>query len=276
VRLIPRIKGWAAANYPGTQTAITEYNWGAEGHINGATTQADILGIFGREGLDLAARWTTPATGTPTYKAIKMYRNYDGNKSAFGDTSVAATVPNPDNLSAFASTRSSDGALTVMVINKYLTGTTPTTINIPNFAAAGVAQLWQLTSTNSITRLTDISFSGNSLAVSLPPQSITLFVIPVSAPGVDLERPDSLTATVVGRSTVTLNWIDTSTGEEGFYIERTPKSLGEWERVGQVGPNATTYSEIIRRGAYSYRVQAFNATVGALSPYSNKVTIRTR
>ena len=85
---------------------ITEYNWGAENHINGATTQADIFGIFGREGLDMATRWTTPAACTPTYKAMKMYRNYDGNKSTFGDTSVSATVPNPDTVSAFAAQRS--------------------------------------------------------------------------------------------------------------------------------------------------------------------------
>jgi hypothetical protein len=103
-----------------------------------------------------------------------------------------------------------------------------------------------------------------------------MFVISVSGPLVDLQRPGSLTATVIGRNSVTLNWIDTSTGEEGFYIERSPKSLSEWERVGQVGPNSTSYTEFISRGAYSYRVQAFNATVGALSTFSNKVTVRTR
>ena len=70
----------------------------------------------------MAARWTTPAASTPTYKAMKMYRNYDGNKSTFGDTSVAATAPNPDNVSAFAAQRRADGALTVMVVNKYLSG----------------------------------------------------------------------------------------------------------------------------------------------------------
>src|SRR5207253_4684326 len=58
VQLIPRLRNWANTYYyPGTPIAITEYNWGAEGHINGATTQADILGIFGREALDLATRW---------------------------------------------------------------------------------------------------------------------------------------------------------------------------------------------------------------------------
>src|SRR6185312_16430489 len=75
VYLIPRLKGWISDNYyASTPVAITEYNWGAENHINGATTQADIYGIFGREGLDIATRWTTPGANTPTYKAMQMYR----------------------------------------------------------------------------------------------------------------------------------------------------------------------------------------------------------
>ena len=177
VQLIRRVKNWVNTFYPGTQTGITEYNWGAENHINGATAQADILGIFGREGLDLAARWTTPASSTPTYKAMKMYRNYDGNKSTFGDTSVAATMSNPDTVAAFAAQRSADGALTVMVISKYLSGNTPATINLANFTSNGVAQVWQLTAANTISRLADIGLSGNSFGITLPPQSITLFVV---------------------------------------------------------------------------------------------------
>jgi hypothetical protein len=181
VMLIPRLKQWVAQNYPGTRIGITEYNWGAEGHINGATAQADVLGIFGREGLDLTTRWTTPAASTPTYKAMKMYRNYDGNKSAFGDTSVAASVPNPDNLSSFAAVRSTDGALTVMVINKVLSRTTPVLLSLANFAAAGTAQVWQLTTANTISRLADSSYSGGTLSNTVPAQSITLFVLPAAA-----------------------------------------------------------------------------------------------
>ena len=51
VKLVPRMKAWVKANYPGTKLAVTEYNWGAPEHINGALAQADVLGIFGREGL---------------------------------------------------------------------------------------------------------------------------------------------------------------------------------------------------------------------------------
>ena len=181
VRLVPRLRGWVNTYYPGTSIGITEYNWGAENHINGATAQADVLGIFGREGLDLAARWTTPAASTPTYKAMKMYRNYDGSKSSFGDTSVAAAAPNPDAVSAFAAQRTSDGAVTVMVISKQLTGSTPATINLANFSNRPTAEAWQLTSANAIVRLADVPLAGSTLSVTVPPQSITLLVVPKSA-----------------------------------------------------------------------------------------------
>jgi hypothetical protein len=184
VQLIPRLKNWVNTSYPGTIVGITEYNWGAENHINGATTQADVFGIFGREGLDMGARWATPAATTPTYKAMKMYRNYDGNKSTFGDTSVSAIAPNPDAVSAFGALRSSDGALTIMVINKQLSAAATTTVNISLFPHRGRTQVWQLTAANAITHNADITINGTSFIATLPAQSITLFVVAknVSAP----------------------------------------------------------------------------------------------
>jgi hypothetical protein len=178
VQLIPRLRGWVNTYYPGTKIAITEYNWGAESAINGATTQADIYGIFGRENLDMATRWTTPASSTPTYQAMKLYRNYDGNKSVFGDLSVSDTVPNPDTLSSFAALRAADGALTVMVISKTLSGNTPITIHLSHFSAASTAQVWQLTSANAIARLSNVAVSQSALSATVPAQSITLFVVP--------------------------------------------------------------------------------------------------
>src|SRR5207237_252702 len=195
VNLINLMKNWVNAYYPGTKIGITEYNWGAEGNMNGATTQADIWGIFGREGLDLANRWTTPATGSPAYLAMKLFRNYDGNKSTFGDQSVAATVANPDQVSAFSALRSSDGALTVVVVNKNLfdpanpSATTQVTINLSNIAGAGVAQAWQLAAISpsdqtsaSTTPLSDIVFSGNTFTVTVPQESVELFVLRPASP----------------------------------------------------------------------------------------------
>jgi hypothetical protein len=178
VYLIPRMQAWVSGYYvANTPVAITEYNWGDEGAINGATTQADIYGIFGAYGLNMATRWTVPANTTPTYKAMQMYRNYDGADSGFGETSVSAAAPNVDNLSAFASLRAKDGALTVMVINK-VTGTTPVTLSLANFAGSGSAQRWQLTSANAIQQLGNVGWSGGSLGDTVPGQSVTLYVLP--------------------------------------------------------------------------------------------------
>jgi len=181
VQLLPRMKAWVNTYYLGLKVGLTEYNWGAEGHINGATAQADVLGILGREAADMATRWVVPPGGTPVYNAFKMYRNYDGAGSAFGDTSVAAAVPNPDNVAAFAARRAADGALTVMAVSKFLSGNTPATINLASFPAGATAQVWQLTAANVITHLPDVAVAGNSISVSLPPQSITLFVVPAAA-----------------------------------------------------------------------------------------------
>jgi O-glycosyl hydrolase len=108
---------------------------------------------------------------------MKMYRNYDGKRSTFGETSVAAAAPNPDAVSVFAAQRTADGAVTIMVINKQLTGSTPATISVANFSHRGTAEAWQLTSANAIVRLADAQVAGNRLNVTLPPQSITLFVV---------------------------------------------------------------------------------------------------
>lgn len=178
VMLIPRIKTWARTYYPGTATAITEYNWGAETSISGATTQADIYGIFGREGLTLATRWTTPDASTPTFKAMQMFRNYDGKRSGFGETSVLDAAPDPDTVSSFASVRRADGALTVMVINKSPFAPSAVTLSLAHFAAGPAAQVWQLTSANAITRTADAYVAAGALTLSVPAQSVTLFVIP--------------------------------------------------------------------------------------------------
>lgn len=188
---IPTMKNFVSQYYPGLQIGCTEYNWGDQANLNGATTQADVLGIYGREGLDLATLWGVPKNTSvspvvyyPTYFAHQMYRNYDGNNSGFGDTSVSATVPNPDDLSAFAAQRTSDGALTVMVINKQQ-GSTPVTINLANFSNATPAKAWQISSATqtAISNIGNVTVSNNSISTTVPSQSITLFVVPEAGAG---------------------------------------------------------------------------------------------
>jgi hypothetical protein len=116
--MIRRLKQWVTADYPGTKTAITEYNWGGQEHISGAVAQADILGIFGREGLDLGALWGPPDLNSPSMFAFKIFRNYDDAGGEFGDTSLAATSSDQGKVALYAALRSADDAVTIMVVNK--------------------------------------------------------------------------------------------------------------------------------------------------------------
>ncbi len=222
VQLAPRLKGWVAQYYPGTLIGLTEYNWGAEGHMNGATTQADILGILGREGLDLATRWTTPNPGTPAYKAISMFRNYDGNKSGFGDTSVSAAAPDPNTVSAFASQDSAGGAVSIVVIAKESSGSTPVTVNVANFGGASSARVWQLAgiggsaTDTAITKLTDVPVSSaGSISLTVPSPSVTVLRLDTATVGAGTGLKGTyysgtaLTGTSVGTRTdsrVAFNW----------------------------------------------------------------------
>lgn len=189
INLIPLLRTWVDRYYPGAPIGITEYSWGADEHMNGATAQADVLGIFGRERLDLATRWVVPDSGTPVFRAFQMYRNYDGAKSAFGDISVRATAPSPDDVSAFAAIRSSDRALTVMLINKQPSSTASVTPAIANYTPTGNAQRWQLTS-SGIARVADVAANTT---LTLPAQSVTLLVFPgttdVTDPAIAMNEP---------------------------------------------------------------------------------------
>ncbi len=269
VQLVPRMKGWVNTYYPGLKTAVTEYNWGAEGHINGATTQADVLGIFGREGLDMATRWTTPNVNTPVYNAYKMYRNVDGSNNGFGDVSVTDTAADPDNVSSFAATRSSDNAQTIMLINKSLTNALPVTLSLANAGTTGAAQVYQLTSTNVITRLADMTLPGTSsetVKTTLPAQSITLLVIPVklTAPA----APTALTAWPGGGS-VALNWT-ASPGATVYNVKRSVTKGDPYATVGTAATTAYTDINVVNGTTYYYVVSAVSA--GGESAGSNEAS----
>ncbi len=102
VQLIPRMKAWIAARYPGTKLAITEYNWGNDGGESSALAQAEALALFGREGVDLATRWVSPAADTRVEDAFRMYRDYDGAGSPVAGDSVRAVSADVDQLGAYA------------------------------------------------------------------------------------------------------------------------------------------------------------------------------
>ena len=182
-RLIPRMLEWVAQDYPGTKTAITEYNWGALDDITGAIAQADLLGIFGREGLDLATLWGPPTPTQPGAFAFRAFLNYDGLGGRFGDTAVSAASDDPDRLSLFAAQRS-DQAVTILVLNK-TTSDLASAVALAASTPATAAQVFTYSPANlkAIVRGPDAAVNSGSIAATFPAHSITVFVVPAALAG---------------------------------------------------------------------------------------------
>ena len=175
--LIPRLREMVDRYYGrDVPIALTEYSWGAENSMSGATAQADLLGIFGRENLSLATRWIAPAEGSPTFLAMKLFHNYDDHGGSFGETSVSAATPDPDLVSAFAALRASDHALTVVVVNKQLTQAAPVHLALSGVTAQGTVETVQLAD-GKLLRLPRAICHRGSIDMVLPRQSVTLLIV---------------------------------------------------------------------------------------------------
>jgi len=191
VRLIPRMRDWVDAHYPGTKLAIGEYNWGALDDINGALAQADVLGIFGREGVDLAMLWDPPAADDPGAFAFRAFRNYDGVGGRFGETSVRTTAEGgvgsggdrgDSGVAIHAALRGSDDALTVVAINTSLSAVT-SRIDIRGYQARGGRQF-----VYDGTDLARLRPGGEVYPKGYPRQTVSLTLGPMSITVIELWR----------------------------------------------------------------------------------------
>jgi len=99
------------------------------------------------------------------------------------------------------------------------------------------------------------------------PKSSIQEVIPIT--------PADLTATLVSETQVRLNWVDKSTNESGFKVERKIGN-GSFVVIATIGPDITVFNDagLTVNTTYTYRVFSFNSVGNSLS-YSNEVTITT-
>jgi hypothetical protein len=86
--------------------------------------------------------------------------------------------------------------------------------------------------------------------------------------------PSSLACTSVTRTAITVGWVDNSTNETGFHVERSTNG-STWTLVATVGANVRTYanSSLKSNTLYYYRVRAYNASGN--SAYTATVSART-
>jgi hypothetical protein len=174
ISLIPRLRAWRDQFYPGIALGIGEWNWGADDTLNGALAIANVLGIFGREGVDVAAYWTSPAIDTPGAKAFALYTNYDGQGSTFGDLALHATSTSPDDVALYASRDSRSGDILTVLLNQRPDTALPVTLR---GAAGTTAASWFMLDHVDQTHLRamgTITPADGAIRVQLPPESLSL------------------------------------------------------------------------------------------------------
>ena len=175
---IPRMRAIVNMIYPGTPLSFTEWNAAIAGESDFSTAlgDADAYGLFGRERMYLASRWTAPVSTNPNYQALKLYRNYDGQHHTFESTSVADTnSAMPNFFSSYAALNSTGTTMTVMVLNK-----APGTTYAAQFAINGFTPAQVTTYTLSQKNPTTIVASTQqawSSTMSFAPYSATLLVM---------------------------------------------------------------------------------------------------
>ena len=181
VRLIPRLKEKVAAHLPGTKLAFTEYYYGGGADISGGVAQADVLGVFGREGVFAANLWPLDtATHAYVYGGFSMFRNFDGAYGAFGDTGLAASTSDAAKSSVYASVDAADpaGRMVLVAINK--TGQPlAADLALANAGAFARAEVYNLTSASSTpVRGADLVLPGTAaFRYTMPPMSVTTLVL---------------------------------------------------------------------------------------------------
>lgn len=179
IGLIPRMRDWVRTSYPETLLAISEYNLGLG--VTGDprlqnVIQADALGIFGREGLDLATFWPEASSPVPA-AAYRIFRNYDGRHHGFGDRGVSAHSGDQRRLSVYAARVGKHGPLTIVVVNKASTALR-TAVQLKHAGRVGMAKAFQYAG-DGIRRLGTIRVHHHGLRLTFPASSVTLIRVAV-------------------------------------------------------------------------------------------------
>lgn len=175
VRLLPRLRQSIAANDPTMKLAFTEYYYGGGQHISGAIAQADVLGVFGREGVFAANLWPMQDNNVFIDAAFDAFRNYDGRGAAFGDRALPLTTSNVAEVTAYASKFTGRAGMVSVVINK-----ANASRNVELWLRGGkftTVSTYSLTSAAASVRASKVGTkNGEKVVLKLPAMSVNVVV----------------------------------------------------------------------------------------------------
>ena len=196
---IPRMRALFNTIYPlaNKKLAITEWSTGFADNSGAtppvfdfSTAISDALGygILGQQGVYLASRWTAPDPRGPGFKALQLYRNYDGGHNTFGDLSVHASHnADPSLFGAYAAVNTASGKLTIMVVNGDPVNAAQVQLTLSHFTPSTFTA-YTLSKANPTIAVS--ASQGWNSSQTFAPYSITLLVVsgaPTATPASEWE-----------------------------------------------------------------------------------------
>jgi mannan endo-1,4-beta-mannosidase len=250
LQLIPKLQQSIADFYPGTKLAITEWDFEGRHEISGAIAQADALGIFGKFGV-YAAQYFNPVDDYIA-AAFRIFRNYDGNKSTFGSTSVSAETSDIVNSSSYGSL-DEKGNLHLICINKNLASDEDVTIMLGANAKWNHVAAYTVGAASSVISMTlDKDFPGTSLVYSAPISSVSHLVFTTIA-------GRSVSSAPIGSLKLSKNPCSVSTALEGSATEAQKLSFDIFDELGRTcGAHVT--EQVF--GSFSLRIDVHDQAPG--------------
>ncbi len=178
IRLLPWLSGKIAAHYPQTKLAISEWSYGGEADISGAIAVADTLGIYGREGVELAALELMQADAAFALAGVAAFRNYDGAGAKFGDVAVAASSSDVESVSVYASREGTAADRVVVIAINRSNQDVAAELNVASSTAFTSAQVYALTGASAELGPATAITAGtpNHFKHLLPAQSVSVIV----------------------------------------------------------------------------------------------------
>lgn len=190
MRVIPLLREWIAANYPGLGISIGEWNFGAENHMSGGLAAAEALGRFGTEGVTSAYYWTVPNKSSAAFWAFRAYRNFDGKGGRFLDRTVAVTG-SATLTSLFASRDEDRRRVVAILLNQSALATLAPVVWLQGCGKVDSARAVTYTGGPDGFTALDVSPAEQSLKLQAAPYSITVLDINTSGPAKSDAPPKS-------------------------------------------------------------------------------------
>jgi hypothetical protein len=260
-------------NLTWTDNSNNESGFKIERSPNGTSSWTQIASVGANES---AYSNTSLSCGTTYYYRVRAYNagGDSGYSNMANTTTVICTPAAPSNLTTIAvsqtridlawtdnSNNESGFKIERSLDDIIWTQVATVSTNITSYSNSGLD-----CGTDYYYRVRGYNAGGDSDYSNIA-GSVTVVCVPAA--------PSNLTATPVSQTQISLAWVDNSTNESGFKIERSPNGPSDWAQIGTVGANVTTYNNtsLDCDTTYHYRVRAYN--IGGDSGYSNAANATT-